>query len=192
MAGLPRPRPQLGPGGPSRHTGAPLCPLRADCRALYAAVAPEALRADLSYRQTVNERGLEPKAGVAELLLDAARVFAETLEPERVYERFHELLGDFVGHDGVVVSSYDAADGLIRCDYAWVDGNRLDPEILPPVPLNRRGGGMQSRVIVTGEPLLVNDVAERVQEPGGTYYDVDREGHVRKRPRRGRRARKPH
>src|SRR5919199_957887 len=116
------------------------------------------------------------EAEKARLLLDAARQLGETLEPERVYERFRELLGGVVEHDGVIVSSYEAADGLIRCDYAWSDGKRLDAAALPPLPLNREGGGMQSRVIVTGEPLLVNDVAEVVQQDPGVYYDVDREG----------------
>jgi two-component system phosphate regulon sensor histidine kinase PhoR len=133
----------------------------------------------------VNDRDVERKAEVGELLLNAALALGETLEPERVYERFHELLADVVQHDGVVVSSYDDRDDLIRCDYAWVEGNRLDTSIFPPLPLNREGGGMQSRVIVSGEPLLVNDVAERVQEPDGTYYDVDREGTVRKLPDSG-------
>jgi two-component system phosphate regulon sensor histidine kinase PhoR len=40
-------------------------------------------------------------------------------------------------------------------------------------------------VIVDGEPLLVNDVAERVRDPGGTYYNVDREGTLRKLPESG-------
>jgi signal transduction histidine kinase len=132
----------------------------------------------------VNERELERKAEIAELLLDAARQLGETLEPERVYQRFHELLTDVVRHDGVVVSSYEEGDGLIRCDYAWVEGNLLDPAIFPPLPLNREGGGMQSRVIVSGEPLLVNDVAEQVRREG-TYYDVDREGTIRKLPESG-------
>src|SRR5438876_9562988 len=34
----------------------------------------------------------------AELLLSAARYLNETLEPERVYARFHELLEDAVPH----------------------------------------------------------------------------------------------
>jgi hypothetical protein len=89
------------------------------------------------------------EAEKARLLLDAARELGETLEPERVYERFRELLSDVVQHDGVIVSSYDEADGLIRCDYAWSDGERLDASRLPPLPLNREGGGMQSRVIVS-------------------------------------------
>ena len=125
------------------------------------------------------------EAEKARLLLDAARQLGETLEPERVYTRFRELLADVVEHDGVIVSSYEAADGLIRCDYAWSDGKQLDASRLPPLPLNREGGGMQSRVIVTGRPLLLNDVRSVVQEAAGTYYDVDREGAIRKVPDAG-------
>ena len=133
----------------------------------------------------MSERELERKAGVAELLLDAAQQLGESLEPERVYDRFHDLLADVVPHDGVVVSSYDERDSLIRCEYAWSDGTRLDPAIFPPLPLNRAGGGMQSRVITSGEPLVFNDVPERVRDPRGTYYDVGREGTLRKVPESG-------
>ena len=90
-----------------------------------------------------------------------------------------------VPHDGVVVSSYDERDGLIRAEYCWTDGNRLDVSTFPALPLNREGGGMQSRVIMSGEPLVFNDVPEVVKEPGGTYYDVDREGTFRKLPVEG-------
>jgi signal transduction histidine kinase len=121
----------------------------------------------------------------AELLLAAARYLNETLDPGRVYDRFHELLRDAVPHAGVVVSSFDAETELISCEYAWVDGEKLDPAIFPELELNREGGGMQSRVIVSGEPLLVNDVPAKVKEPGGVYYDVDREGHMRKLPDTG-------
>ncbi len=121
----------------------------------------------------------------AELLLSAARYLNETLELERVYDRFRELLADAVPHNGVIVSSFDPGTEGIRCEYAWVDGGKLDPSILPPLQLNRGGGGMQSRVIVSGEPLLVGDVPEQVKDPAGVYYDVDREGHMRKLPEEG-------
>jgi two-component system phosphate regulon sensor histidine kinase PhoR len=133
----------------------------------------------------VKNREVERTAELAELLLEVARQLGETLDPDRIYDRFHELLAGMIPHDGVVVSSYDERDGLIRCDYAWAGGNRIDPTTLPPVPLNRKGGGMQSRVIVSGESLLENDVPERVQEPGGTYYNVDAEGTIRKLPDSG-------
>ena len=129
--------------------------------------------------------GRHTGAEKAELLLAAARYLNETLELERVYDRFHELLADAVPHGGVVVSSFDPESELIRCEYAWVDGEKLDPAIFPALPLNRAGGGMQSRVIVSGEPLLVNDVPEQVKDPAGVYYDVDREGQLRKLPDEG-------
>jgi two-component system, OmpR family, phosphate regulon sensor histidine kinase PhoR len=124
------------------------------------------------------------EAEKARLLLDAARYLGESLEPERVYDRFRELLADVVEHDGVVVSSCDD-DGMIRCDYAWSDGVRLDESKFPPLQLNREGHGMQSRVILTGEPLLFNDVPDVVEHEPGTYYDVDREGTMRKIPDTG-------
>jgi signal transduction histidine kinase len=137
------------------------------------------------YAHSVNDRELEQKAELAELLLHAARQLGESLEPERVYERFHELLSDVIQHDGLIVSSYDDRDDLIRAEYVWTEGEVLDASTLPPVPLNRKGGGMQSRVIVRGEPLLFNDVAERVTKPDGVYYNVDREGTIQKLPESG-------
>jgi two-component system phosphate regulon sensor histidine kinase PhoR len=125
----------------------------------------------------------DPASLRVELLLEAARYLGETLEPQRVYDRFHELLVDSIHHDGVVVSDYDERDGLIRCEYAWVDGNHVDPSTLPPVRFNPEGG-MQSRVIATGESLLANDVRERVQQ-GGEYYDVEGDGTIRKVPETG-------
>ncbi len=133
----------------------------------------------------MSNQELERKAELAELLLHAAHQLGEGLEPERVYERFHELLADVVQHDGLLVSSYDERDDLIRAEYVWTEGEILDPSSLPPVSLNRQGGGMQSRVIMSGDPLLFNDVAERVTKPDGVYYNVDREGTVEKLPESG-------
>jgi signal transduction histidine kinase len=132
----------------------------------------------------MDESELRRKAEVAELLLHAARRLGEGIEPERVYERFHELIGDVLQHDGLIVSSYDERDDLIRCEYAWTDGAVLDPGTLPPLPLNREGGGMQSRVIVTGEPELF-DVPQRVASVDGVFYNVGAEGKLEKIPDAG-------
>jgi PAS domain S-box-containing protein len=128
---------------------------------------------------------LKRKAELAEFLLHAARRLGESIEPERIYERFHELVADVIPHDGLIVSSYDDRDELIRCEYAWTDGAVLDATTLPALQLNRKGGGMQSRVIVTGEPLLFSDVPEHVTKVAGVYYNVDAEGHVEKIPDTG-------
>jgi PAS domain S-box-containing protein len=121
----------------------------------------------------------------APLVLEAARYLGETLDPERVFDRFEELLGRAVQHDGVVVSAYDEREGLIRCEYALVDGAKLDPGTFPPLRLNPKGEGMQSRVIRSGESLIVNDVADVVTTHSGTYYTVSGEGEFRKLPESG-------
>jgi len=138
----------------------------------------------LAHHQQV-EHDLRRKAETAQLLLDAARYLGETLEIERVYDRFHELLADAIQHDGVVVSSFDEHEGLIRAEYVWVEGKHIDPETLPELKLST-AGGMQSEVIRSGRPLLENDVGGRLAaDEGGTFYDVDREGTVRKLPDTG-------
>ena len=53
----------------------------------------------------MSERELERKAETAALLLEVARQLGESLDPDRIYRRFHELLGGIVQHDGIVVSS---------------------------------------------------------------------------------------
>jgi signal transduction histidine kinase len=144
-----------------------------------------ARRRTQQYGQGVRERELERKAKVAEILLAAARQLAEGLEPERVYERFQELLSTVIEHDGLVISSYDELDDRIRCEYVWNEGSKIDPSTLPSLPLNRAGGGMQSRVIVSGESLLFNDVPEHVRKREGEYYNVDPDGTIRKIPDAG-------
>ena len=140
---------------------------------------------EVSAHQQRVEHDLRRKAETAQLLLDAARYLGETLEIERVYDRFHELLADAIQHDGVVVSSFDERESVIRCEYAWVEGKHVDPASLPELKLST-AGGMQSEVIRTGEPLLENDVGGRMAgDEGGTFYDVDREGAVRKLPDTG-------
>src|SRR4029450_11296292 len=132
----------------------------------------------------MDEGELRRKAEVAELLLHAARPLGEGIEPERVYERFHELIGDVLQHDGLIVSSYDERDDLIRCEYAWTDGAVLDPGTLPPLPLNREGGGMQSRVSVRAAPELF-DAPPRVTGVDGVFYNVGAEGKLEKIPDAG-------
>ena len=133
----------------------------------------------------VNYEQLRRKAEVAELLLNAARQLGESVEPERIYKRFHELVAEVIQHDGLIISSYDDRDELIRCEYAWTDGAVLDATTLPALALNREGGGMQSRVIISGEPLLFNDVPDRTTEVAGVYYNVGAEGSLEKIPDAG-------
>jgi len=103
-------------------------------------------------------------------LLEAARQFGSTLDEQRIYASLQRILSEGMPLDGLIVSSI-GSDGLIRCDYAWSDGQVLDTSLLPPVKLNIDGSGMQSRVIVTGKAQIF-DVGAKIREPNTSYVQL--------------------
>jgi signal transduction histidine kinase len=126
------------------------------------------------------EQALRASDERARLLVDAARQLGSSLDPDAIYTRLRETIRGAMPLGGLVVSSYHAAEQTIRCAYAWLSGNVLDPATLPPLRYKAGGGGgMQSEVIRTARPLLFNDVVERTRDPHGTYVEVNPDGSTR-------------
>ena len=116
---------------------------------------------------------------VHQILLDTARQLGSSLEPDAIFVRMLDSVRGAMRCDGLIVSAFDRDQGLIRCAYACVGGNVLDPSTLPPLTFRADSGGMQSQVIRTRRPMLFSDVAQRVRDPKGRYYEVDPAGSVR-------------
>ncbi len=117
------------------------------------------------------------------LLVESAKMFARYLDPKLVLEAFKGIVSETMDCDGLLVSRFNRHTGMIRCTYAWVDGEHLDVSVFPevafdPVP----GRGMQSEVIRTGEPKLFGDVRQRVEEGTGEYYQ-HKEGEMEELPK---------
>jgi PAS domain S-box-containing protein len=108
-------------------------------------------------------------------LYEAGRLLSETLDAETIYERMRAIVTRTVQVDGLVVSSFDPTDGVIRCEHAWADGKRLDPASFPPLSYNP-GVGMQSEVIESGEARIFDDVKTRARNPRGTFYQIGPDG----------------
>ncbi len=115
------------------------------------------------------------------LLYEAAALLGRTLDPEAIYTALREIVTRAMDCDSLIVSIYSPEDALIRCTYAWIDGHAADAAAFPPLPLDQEGGGMQSRVIRTGEPLAISDVpaAEQTQK---TRYYAQPDGHLTDTP----------
>ncbi len=139
---------------------------------------------DISERKQAEEALVRSEQTVR-LLYEAARQLGESLDPPAIYHTLHRLLFQAIPHDGLIVSSFEPEQSLIRCEYAWVDGEMLDPAAFPPLPFSQEGGGMQSQVIRTGRSLLTNEVAQRVQDPSGTFYEVSGDGTLKPLPESG-------
>jgi len=79
--------------------------------------------------------------------------------------------------DGLYVSSYSPGDDMIRCEWAWGDGKRIDTSKFPPIPLAEKGKGNQSVVIRTGEALNLPDYQARLSA-SQTLYVVRSDGSI--------------
>src|SRR5882724_7030494 len=73
------------------------------------------------------------------ILLETARQLGSSLEPEAIFARLKTSVVGAMRCDGLIVSSYDRETQVIRCVYAWVGGNVLDPAGLPPLTFKPDG-----------------------------------------------------
>ncbi len=109
------------------------------------------------------------------MLYQASRQLSRTLDLTAVYETLYSLISGVMDCKGLYVSSYDPQDKLIRCSYAWHEGETLDPSTFPPIPLEPQGHGIQSEVIHSGEFCLISDYPTRLKKTQTKYY-VGQEG----------------
>lgn len=115
------------------------------------------------------------------LLYEASALLGRTLDPEAIYTALREIITRAMDCDSLIVSIYSPEDGLIRCTYAWLEDHAADTSAFPPLPLDQQGGGMQSRVIQTGNPLVISDVLAAEQTQTARYY-AQPDGHLTKTP----------
>ncbi len=123
------------------------------------------------------EEELKRRAEELSLLYEAGKLLGNTLDPNRIYDTARTLLAGIMDCDALLVSTYSPEDNLIRCAYAWIEGERPDPAHFPEIPLAPEGKGIQSEVIRSGEPLLISDVEEE-QGRFTRRYHVDADGSV--------------
>ncbi len=107
----------------------------------------------------------ESRAEDLALLQEAAGLLGRTLDPAVIYRTLQAMAARAMDCASLLVSIYTPEDRLIRCAYASVDGVAVDAENFPPLPLEDEGRGMQSRVIHSGQPLIIGDAiaAEKTQ-----------------------------
>ena len=104
------------------------------------------------------------------LLQEAAGLLGRTLDPAVIYRTLQAMASRAMDCASLLVSIYTPEDHLIRCVYASVDGESVDAEKFPPLPLEPEGRGMQSRVIRSGLPLIIGDVVTAEETQTSRFY----------------------
>jgi len=106
-----------------------------------AAIALENARLYHQTQEEIDERkqaeeALRRRTEELGLLYEAGREFGRTLDLQEIYDTLYELVSQIMACDGMYVSSYEAADELVRCTYAKHGSRRLDAARFPPLPLH--------------------------------------------------------
>jgi GAF domain-containing protein/anti-sigma regulatory factor (Ser/Thr protein kinase) len=104
------------------------------------------------------------------LLQEAAGLLGRTLDPALIYSTLQAMVARVMDCDTLLVSIYTPEDALIRCVYVYTDGNSIDPAPFPPLPLDAEGRGMQSRVIRSGKPLIIDDAIAEEKTQSTRFY----------------------
>lgn len=95
-------------------------------------------------------------------LVQTGRKLSETMDLSEIYQRLtHALIQLLPDICALFISLYDEANGKILCVSAFCDGEYLDHNTLPVLPLDPQGEGRQSKVILTGQPLIIDDMLEK-------------------------------
>ena len=104
------------------------------------------------------------------LLHEAAGLLGRTLDPAVIYRTLQSMLARAMDCAILLVSIHTPEDGLIRCAYAYSEEREIDPAQFPPLPLDHEGHGMQSRVIRSGEPLIIADAISEEKMQSIRFY----------------------
>ncbi len=125
------------------------------------------------HKRTEAERMVTTREEQLEMLYHASQQLYATLDLDTIYRTMRNFLSTVMDCDGMIVSSYSPRDKAITCRHFWTGANALDVSELPPIPLEDEGMGIQSRVIRSGKPLLIDDYVKSIQTARSNYYISD-------------------
>ena len=130
------------------------------------------LTMDITERKQAEERTrrlLDQQVAINEL----SSALGEEQDLDSIYHTIYTHVSRMMETQALIISFYERETNLIRAGYVLHDGQELDTEDFPAIPLEEEGHGTQSRVIRTGKPLRFSDYdMARMETEPSTAYDV--------------------
>lgn len=136
-----------------------------------------AVARDITERKQADDI-LQKRTDEISLLYEASQALSRTLNLDELYQEMNRLITKVMPCDGLFISAYEQQTGLIRCVFGVDEDQQvLDVSNFPPIPLEPEGHGIQSQVIRTGKPWLLNDFQGQMKTARAKYY-VDDDGQI--------------
>lgn len=128
-----------------------------------------------------SEINLQRQNRVLTQLYRAGEELSQSLDPPTTYHTVYRIMQRVMPCDTLMISRYERETQSIYCLYSIHDGTRQDVSRFPPLPLEPRGSGTQSRAIRSGQSLLINDYQAALRRTQSVYH-ADDEGKLHADP----------
>jgi two-component system NtrC family sensor kinase len=86
-----------------------------------------------------------------------SQVLTTTLDLPTIYRTLYEFLSELVDCRNFAIVRFNEKEGVFTCAYAVSEGDEISPELFPPRSV---GDTPMGGVLLQGQPLIVDDVAE--------------------------------
>ncbi|MEE4195393.1 MAG: ATP-binding protein [Anaerolineae bacterium] len=89
------------------------------------------------------------------ILFEAGSQLSQSLDLDQIYMTMHDLLTQAMDCDELIVAGYDAATEMITCEFYYSWAKEANVDTMPSMPVTIDGSSAQSKVILTGESMLI-------------------------------------
>lgn len=112
------------------------------------------------HEKQLAEKALQAKTEELQMLYDAQQVLSGSLDIDSIYDNTYKIISAKIPCDSMIISEYNKEAKNIKILSVWADGVKPDINIFPLIPLAPEGKGIQSEVIRSGKPLLIDNYME--------------------------------
>ncbi|MBN1785846.1 MAG: PAS domain S-box protein [Candidatus Methanofastidiosa archaeon] len=95
--------------------------------------------------------------------------FSKLSDMGKLYGTLYGTICNVMPCVSLTISKYEKAKNKIRCELSIVDGKVLDPSKFPLLDLDQKGKGNQSKVILTGKPLMTKEIGPSTSTDSKSY-----------------------
>lgn len=112
------------------------------------------------------------------LLYETGLVANNTYNTKELFLKCFNSLFKMIDVNCIMISSITDDGDFIKCDAINFNGNDVNPSELPLLKIKKDGGGIQSKVIMTGKSLVINNETEKEKNKNINSTFVDYNGNI--------------
>ncbi|MCI0716426.1 MAG: PAS domain S-box protein, partial [Chlorobi bacterium] len=123
------------------------------------------------------EEALTKRTEELSVLYGAVTELSSTLDANIIYEKIYRIVSNNIACDGMSISFYDDSEKTIKPIAIWHKDVKVNTDNIPSIKLDTHGRGVQSKVILSGNSLLLNDYDKHLEKRKNKLF-INEDGSV--------------